>query len=141
MKIEQSLRKFCNDIIASDVSIRFVGVSDQHGLLLNTVERDGLNPLLNAEETVQYAITAATRQYTRLRWGYLLGSVDYASSIYEKLIRANIPITDKDNHLAYVILLTFDVGTENFHEIIMKKIIPLVRKNRNRFLEEKENLS
>ena len=139
--MEQSLRKFCNKVIASDSSIRFVGVSDEHGLLLNTVERVGLKPLLNAEETAQYAITAPTRQYTRLRWGYLLGSVEYASSIYEKLIRANIPITDNDNHLAYVILMTFDVRTENFHEIIMKKIIPLVRKDRDKFLKEKENLS
>jgi hypothetical protein len=29
-----------------------------------------------------------------------------------------------------------DVETDNFHQIIMKKIIPLVRKNAKRFLLE-----
>jgi hypothetical protein len=90
------------------------------------------------EETTQYAITAATRQYTRLRWGYLLGKVDYACSIYEKLIRANVPITDNNNRLAYVILLTFDVGTDNFHQIMVNKIIPIIRKRKSQVLKEKE---
>lgn len=137
MKMKQMFKGFCDLVIASEPSIRFVGIADEHGSLLSTSERRGLKPLLNYEETVQYAITAATRQYTRLRWGYLLGNVDYACSIYEKLIRANVPITDNNNRLAYVILLTFDVGTDNFHEIMVNKIIPLIRKNKSQFLMEK----
>jgi len=135
--MKQIFKGFCDQVIASESSIRFVGIADEHGSLLSTSERKGLKPLLNYEETVQYAITAATRQYTRLRWGYLLGNVDYACSIYEKLIRANVPITDNNNRLAYVILLTFDVGTDNFHEIMVNKIIPLIRKNKSQFLMEK----
>ena len=137
MKMKQMFKGFCDLVIASEPSIRFAGIADEHGSLLSTSERRGLKPLLNYEETVQYAITAATRQYTRLRWGYLLGNVDYACSIYEKLIRANVPITDNNNRLAYVILLTFDVGTDNFHEIMVNKIIPLIRKNKSQFLMEK----
>jgi len=135
--MKQIFKGFCDQVIASESSIRFVGIADEHGSLLSTSERKGLKPLLNYEETIQYAITAATRQYTRLRWGYLLGSVDYACSIYEKLIRANVPITDNNNRLAYVILLTFDVGTDNFHKIMVNKIIPLIRKSKSQFLEEK----
>lgn len=137
MNMKQMFKGFCDLVIASEPSIRFAGIADEHGSLLSTSERRGLKPLLNYEETVQYAITAATRQYTRLRWGYLLGNVDYACSIYEKLIRANVPITDNNNRLAYVILLTFDVGTDNFHEIMVNKIIPLIRKNKSQFLMEK----
>src|SRR2546425_534844 len=132
--MKQVFKSFCDQVIASDSSIRFVGIADEHGSLLSTSERKGLKPLLNSKETVQYAITAATRQYTRLRWEYLLGKVDYASSIYEKLIRANVPITDNTNHLAYVILLTFDVGTNNLHRIMMKKVIPLIHKSKSQFL-------
>jgi hypothetical protein len=135
--MKQIFKGFCDLVIASESSIRFVGIADEHGSLLSTSERKGLKPLLNYEETVQYAITAATRQYTRLRWGYLLGSVDYACSIYEKLIRANVPITDNNNRLAYVILLTFDVGTNNFHKIMVNKIIPLIHKSKSQFLKEK----
>jgi hypothetical protein len=103
---------------------------------LSTSERKGLKPFLDSQETTQYAITASTRQYTRLRWQYILGKVDYACSIYEKLIRANVPISDSNSHLAYVILLTFDVGTDNFHQIMMKKIIPFIDKSRSQFLKE-----
>jgi hypothetical protein len=94
--------------------------------------------LLTPEERAQYAITAATRQYTRLRWEYLLGKIYYASSHYEKLLRATIPITNESSRLSYVLLLSFDVDTENFHQIIMEKIIPLVRKKTTRLLKEAE---
>nr|MDQ3983630.1 hypothetical protein [Thermoproteota archaeon] len=101
-------------------------------------ERKGLKPLLTPEERAQYAITAATRQYTRLRWEYLLGKIYYASSHYEKLLRATIPITNDSSRLSYVLLLSFDVDTENFHQIIMEKIIPLVSKNTAGLLKEAE---
>jgi hypothetical protein len=135
--MKQIFKEFCDQVLAFDSSIRFVGIADEHGSLLSTSEREGLKPLLDSQETTQYAITASTRQYTRLRWQYILGKVDYACSIYEKLIRANVPITDNNSHLAYVILLTFDVGTDNFHQIMMKDLIPLIGKSRSQFLKEK----
>ena len=132
--MKQFFQQFCDKVISLDSSIRFVGIADGHGALLATSERKGLKPLLNAEETAQYAITAATRQYTRIRWQPLLGKIDYTCSHYDKLLRATIPITDKDNHLSFVIIFTFDVQTDNFHQIIMGKIVPLIRKNESRFL-------
>src|ERR671910_1771469 len=127
-------QEFCDKVIALDKSIRFAGIADGDGHLVATAERKGLKPLLTPEERAQYAITAATRQYTRLRWEYLLGKIYYASSHYEKLLRATIPITNNSSRLSYVLLLSFDVDTENFHQIIMEKIIPLVRKNTARLL-------
>ena len=132
----QLFQKICDKVISLDSSVRFAGIADEDGKLLATSERKGLKPLLTPEERAQYAITAATRQYTRLRWEYLLGKINYASSHYAKLIRATIPITDINSRLSYVLLLSFDVDTDNTHEIIMKKIIPLVRKNTNRLLKE-----
>ena len=122
-------QEFCDNVIRLDPSIRFVGVADEHGLLDSTSERENLEPLLNSEETQQYAITAATRQYTRVGWQRLLGKIDYTCSHYDKLLRATIPITDQENHLVHVIIFTFDVQTPNFHEIIMKKIIPLINQS------------
>jgi hypothetical protein len=133
--MDEFFQGFCDKVIAVDSSIRFIGIADGHGNLLATSERKGLKPLLNAEETAQYAITAATRQYTRIRWQPLLGKIDYTCSHYDKLLRATIPITDNDNHLSYLIIFTFDVETDNFHQIIMKKIIPLIRKNESKFLD------
>jgi hypothetical protein len=126
----------CNDVISLDPALRFAGIADEEGTLLASSLRPGLKPLLSAEERAQYAITAATRQFTRLRWEYLLGKIIYASSHYAKLIRATIPITDNTSHLSYVLLISMDKRTSNFHEIIMKKVIPLVSKYTSRLLKE-----
>jgi hypothetical protein len=120
----------CNEIVSADPAIRFTGISDEDGELLAFSERKNLNPLLTPEERAQYAITAATRQYTRLRWESHLGKINYASSHYAKLIRATIPITDENNRLAFVLLMSFDVGTANYHNIIIKRVIPLVKNYR-----------
>lgn len=119
-------QEICDRVVSINPAIRFAGIADEDGELLAFSERKGLTPLLTPEERAQYAITAATRQYTRLRWESHLGKINYASSHYAKLIRATIPITDENNRLAYVLLMSFDVGTTDFHNIIMKYVIPLV---------------
>ena len=117
----------CQDIIKLDSSIRSAGITNEDGIILHTSHRKGIKPFLSSEERAQYAITAATRQFTRLRWEVLLGKIQYAISHYSKLIRATIPITDDNRKLSYVILLSLDAGTENFHEIIIEKIIPVIK--------------
>ncbi|HEY6405378.1 MAG TPA: hypothetical protein VIX38_04810, partial [Nitrososphaeraceae archaeon] len=67
------------------------------------------------------------------RWQHILGKISYTCSHYDKLLRSTIPITDESNHLLYVLIFTFDVTTENFHEIITQKIMPLVDKNIDHF--------
>ncbi|MDE1827080.1 MAG: hypothetical protein KGH99_03250 [Thaumarchaeota archaeon] len=130
--------EFCREVVELDPKIRFAGIADVDGKLESTADRKGLVPLLSAEERAQYAITAATRQYTRLRWEYRLGKISYASSHYTKLIRATIPIADENSRLAHVLLLSFDADADNFHQIITKKIIPLVAKNMSKFLKATE---
>jgi hypothetical protein len=135
--MERYFLEFCNKILSLDHAIRFIGIANEHGTLLATAERKGLVPLLNTEETIQYAITAATRQYTRIRWQGILGKIDYTSSHYDKLLRVTIPLTDRSNRLSFVLIFTFDVNTNNFHKIIMERIIPIVRRNTPRLLREK----
>ena len=125
--------EFCKNVVNLDPKIRFAGIADGDGKLEASSDRQGLTPLLNAEERAQYALTAATRQYTRLRWEYRLGKILYASSHYTKLIRATIPIADENSRLAHVLLLSFDADADNFHHIITKKIIPMVAKNMTNF--------
>ena len=130
-------QEFCDKVIALDNSIRFAAIADEDGKMMATAERKGLKAILTPEERAQYAIAAATRQYTRLRWEYLLGRINYAMSHYAKLIRATIPIADENSRLSCVLLLSFDVDADNVHNTIMKKIIPLVRKNTSRFLKKR----
>ena len=130
-------QEFCDKVITIDKSIRFAGIADGDGHLVAIAERKGLKPLLNPEERAQYAITAATRQYTRLRWEYMLGKINYAMSNYAKLVRATIPIADENSRLFYVLLRSVDrEAGQGVHEIIMEKIIPLVRKNTDKFLKD-----
>jgi hypothetical protein len=130
-------QEFCDKVIALDKSIRFAAIADEDGKLVATSQRKGLKALLTPEERAQYAITAATRQYTRLRWEYLLGRINYAMSHYAKIIRATIPIADENSRLSYVLLLSFEIDAENVHDLIMNKIIPLVRKNTSKFVIER----
>ena len=123
------IQEVCQSVIALDETIRFAGIADEDGNILGIAEREGLKPIFTPEQRDLYAITAATRQYTRLRWEYVLGKIHYASSRYAELIRATIPISDSNGKLIYVLLLSFDPGISNLHKIIMKKIIPLIEEN------------
>lgn len=137
MKRETNLfQKVCDEVISLDDSIRFAGISDKEGKLLAVSQRQNLKPLLSDEERAQYAITAATRQYTRLRWEYHLGRIHYASSRYEQLARATIPIADVNSTLYYVLLLSFDPEIQNLHKLIMSTVIPKIRKWKKRLLLE-----
>jgi hypothetical protein len=138
-EIENFFNILCNDVISLDNAIRSAGITDEDGKLKSIAERPGLTPLLSAEERAQYAITAATRQFTRLRWEYMLGKIQYASSNFEKLRRATIPITDENSTLSYVLLLSFDPEASNFHQIITEKIIPLINKNKSNLLRIHNN--
>src|SRR5215212_919288 len=131
---EEVFNKFCKQVINLDSKIRFAGIADEDGKLKSMAERPGLNPLLTPEERAQYAITAATRQFTRLRWEYMLGKIQYASSKFEKLMRATIPITDEYSKLSFVLLLSFDPEASHFHQLITQKIIPMVNENKANLL-------
>lgn len=126
--MKQSFKELCEKIVTLDPTIRFVGIADEDGTLEADAERKGLEAVFSPEQRAEYAITAANRQTTRLRWEYLLGKIQYASSHYEKLIRSTIPIADENRRLSHVILVSFDTNAD-VHNIITKKIIPLVRQN------------
>ena len=133
--MKQVFKELCEKIGAQDAAIRFVGIADEDGILEAEVERKGLKAVFSPDQRAEYAITAANRQTTRLRWEYLLGKISYATSHYEKLIRATIPIADENRRLSYVVLVSFDPNTK-VDEIIPKKIIPLIRQNMSALLKE-----
>ena len=44
------LYAFTKRVLNSDTSIRWVGITDQNGIIINERDREGLNPLLTIEE-------------------------------------------------------------------------------------------
>ena len=121
-------KRLCDKIIGTDSRIRYIGIADKHGIIITKAEREGILPLLNDEETEQYAITASTRQYTRLRWQNLLGKLYYTCSLYEKILRITIPITDQNNRLEYLLIFTLDPNINDFDDIIMNKLMYSINK-------------
>jgi hypothetical protein len=120
-------KEFCNRIIGTDSRIRYVGIADKHGIIITMGERKDIVPLLNDEETAQYAITASTRQYTRLRWQNILGKLYYTCSLYEKILRITIPITNQKNRLEYLMIFTLDPDNiDDFDNLIINKIMPMI---------------
>src|ERR671930_556432 len=139
-----SLHRFCEGIIARDSSIRFAGVANQMGKLIGAAYREGLHPLMNRQETEHYTIQTVLRASTRETFENKIGKQRYAIAVYEKLIRATIPIImvgdDDDNNekekqqeeqqdLKWLYLLvSFDLGSDVI-SIVEDKILPQIEQS------------
>jgi hypothetical protein len=110
-------------------SIRWVGISDNTGVLLNVAYKEGVILLLSDEENEEYASNAVKRHKTRITFESKMGKMNYAVGRYEKLIRATIPINS-----TYYLLITLDVEAKDYDVIIIEKVIPFVEKEKERFL-------
>jgi len=132
-------KSLCDRIIKANSAVRFAAIVDEHGTVMASSERRGLKPLLDREQTAQYALAAVTRQYTRIRWQSILGKIDYTCSYYEKVFRVTLPITDRNNRLRAVIIFTLDVSVKDFHSIIMRKLIPVVREAESKLIIKLDN--
>ena len=119
---------FSKEILNLHGSIRWVGVANKFGVLVNVEQRQDLLPLLSEEENEEYASATVTRQKTRTKFEPKVGKLVYAAARYQKLNRATIPINDD-----YYLLVSLDVDLKNFDDLIMEKVVPLVVKERGRF--------
>ena len=120
---------FTTNVLNIDESIRWVGITNKEGLIINEKYRKGVMPLLTEEENEDYASNAISRQRTRIQLEQKIGKLIYAFGKYEKLNRATIPIDTN-----YFLLLSMDSKNINFDKIIMNKIIPLINESRNQFI-------
>jgi hypothetical protein len=128
------LYAFSKEVLDLDKFIRWVGIANKFGVLLNTEHREGLKPFLTEEENEDYASLTVTRQKTRTKFEPKVGKLIYAAGRYEKLNRATIPINDN-----YYLLVALDVELKNFEEVIMEKVIPLVENKKNSFITKDDN--
>jgi hypothetical protein len=113
-----------------DESIMHIGIMNKYGVLLNIEQRRSITPILTVEENEEYASQSITRHKKRTKFEPKIGKIIYAFGRYKKLSRATIPINDY-----YYMLLMFPRDTNNFNKIIMDKVIPLIAKENNNFVE------
>jgi hypothetical protein len=117
---------FTSTILHIDKSIRWIGITNKEGLIINEKYRKEISPLLTEEENEEYASNAISRQRTRIKFEQKIGKLIYAFGKYEKLNRATIPINS-----SYFLLLSMDSQDVNFDQIIMNKILPLIMENKD----------
>ena len=60
------LYAFTQSVLNSDRSIRWIGITDQNGIIINERNREGLKPFLTIEENHDFAINTINRHKTRL---------------------------------------------------------------------------
>jgi hypothetical protein len=155
-KQPNGLKEFCKDILAKDLSIRFAAIANQMGILIESEYREGLKPLMNRQETEHYTMQTVFRASTRETFENKIGKQRYAIAVYEKVIRATIPIIvigsqeDRDNKQEnkqqqqqqkqqkeqkeqnskwIYLLVSFDLGSDVI-SIMEDKILPLIEQFR-----------
>jgi muramidase (phage lysozyme) len=127
-KTPKFLYAFTKNILKSDKSIRWVAITDQDGIILNEQNRKGVKLLLTKEENQESAINTIIRQKTRTKFEEKIGKLSYAIGRYKNLTRCIIPINEN-----YYLILTMDFEEKYFDKIIMEKIIPLIKQEKEKF--------
>jgi hypothetical protein len=122
------LYAFTKKVLKLDKSIRWVGIANKYGILLNVEHREGLQPLMTDEENEEYAHLTVTRHKTRVKFEPITGPLIYALGKYEKLNRVTLHINEN-----YYLLITLDIEEGNFDMIITEKLIPLIRREKGNF--------
>ncbi len=136
------LDRLCKGVIAKDSSIRFAGIANQMGNLIETAYREGLQPLMDRQETEHYTIQTVLRASTRETFENKIGKQRYAIAVYEKLIRATVPIVitdhrdnkdekrkkqqEKQDSKWLYLLVSFDLSSDVI-SIVENKILPLIK--------------
>jgi hypothetical protein len=125
------LYAFTQSVLNSDRSIRWVGITDQNGIIINERDREGLKPFLTIEENHEFAINTINRHKTRLKFEPKMGELTYTFRRYTRMNRCLIPINNKNKN--YYLILTIDFDQYDFDKIITEKIIPLIKQEKEKF--------
>ena len=122
------LYAFTQSILNIDRSIRWVGITDQNGIIINERYREGLKLMLTIEENHDFAINTVNRHKTRLKFEPKMGELTYTFRRYRRMSRCLIPISNY-----YYLILTLDFDQYDFDKIITEKIIPIIKQEKEKF--------
>ena len=126
------LYAFTQSILNIDRSIRWVGITDQNGIIINERDRPRLKPFLTIEETHQWSIRTITRHKTRLQFESKMGKLTYLFRRYTRMSRCLIPINEN-----YFLIFTMDFDQYDFDKIIKEKILSLIQREKVNFVIKK----
>ena len=130
---DELISTFVKKVVNLNKSIRWAGMANQLGIIIKETYREGLRPLLTREENLEYAANTIARHKERIKYEPKIGKLVYAAGRYQKLNRATIPINED-----FFLLIALDVELKNFDEMIMERLIPLIKKEQNGFREKND---
>lgn len=120
------LSTFAKNVLTCHKSIRWIGITDHNGNIINEKVREGLTLLLTREENSEFAKNSITRHKARIKFETKMGKLTYAFRRYENLSRCIIPINER-----YYLLFTMNFRENDYDNIIMEKILPLIGREKN----------
>jgi hypothetical protein len=103
-----------------DSAIRYAAIQNNSGEKLYGGFKDGISPILNADELKMMHYYASQRWQTRKNIEHKLGNTKYAMAEYDKLKRITFPIDEK-----HLLMLTTEVIAN--HTTIIDKILNLLQ--------------
>ena len=89
------LYAFTQSILNIDRSIRWVGITDQDGIIINERYRKGLKLMLTIEENHDFAVNTITRHKTRVKFEPKMGELTYTFRRYTSIAILSLAITFK----------------------------------------------
>ncbi len=115
------LNDFCNQILKLDPSIRYAGILDRSEKIIMEAHREDIKPLLPEDVREISLKHAAQRMRERTLLRPYIGKPIYFVGVYEKIIRATIPLSGK----YYLLALSMEVNAE--HEKVIKKVLSFIK--------------
>ena len=111
--VAQIAQKTCQEILESDKSIRFVGISQNNGKFLAGAFNTNVDYLVDKEEYKMSLHYAHMRWDMRKHLAHKIGNPIYAFAEYEKIKQVGMPLNDTD-------LLLLSLNPDADHEKIIK---------------------
>jgi hypothetical protein len=103
-----------DDLLPSQIlllakSIRFCGIVDKFGTIIDGKYRENFQHLLTDQEERKQVLQAAIRNSSKPSWESKLGKARYSTTLYEKVITVTIPLWE-----AHFLFVTFDGDADDY---------------------------
>lgn len=117
-------RAICRQVLAMDGGIRFAGIADGYGMVIEAQYREGLTPLLTPQESSLSMVQATIKMLMNKGLEKKLGPLVYSYTLYGRVKRASIPIGDD-----HFFMLSFDLTVADPERLIVDRIIPFLKES------------
>ena len=114
--------KLCYDVLELDSKVRFVGVCDNTGVIINGGLRDGVKSFLTDEEIKKANLITFERWRLHNTLADRIGKARYAMEEYEKVKQITMPLQDE-----HLLLISTEVDAD--HAKIIESAIQLIISN------------